>query len=91
VFFIVAHPGLGNEAFCPERPRSGNERPAFRPLPLFPVFWDVEVAQDPALVRIGHDPQLEKAVEVVMEELKKNPPPKLRRPAFPNHYPTAGK
>ena len=23
----------------------------------------------------GHDPQLEKAVQIVMEELKKNPPP----------------
>jgi tricorn protease len=52
------------------------------------VAPDVEVVQDPALVRTGHDPQLEKAVEVVMEELKKNPPPKLRRPEFPNHYPT---
>ena len=50
---------------------------------------DIEVEQDPALVRKGHDPQLEKAVEVVLEELKKNPPPKLRRPAFPNYYPTA--
>ena len=50
---------------------------------------DVEVEQDPALIRQGHDPQLEKAVEVVMEELKKNPPPKLRRPPFPNYYHTA--
>ena len=55
------------------------------------VAPDIEVVQDPALVRKGHDPQLEKAVEVVMEELKKNPPPKLRRPAFPNYYPAAGK
>ncbi|HTA70710.1 MAG TPA: PDZ domain-containing protein [Bryobacteraceae bacterium] len=55
------------------------------------VAPDIEVVQDPALVRTGHDPQLEKAVEVVMEELKKNPPLKLRRPAFPNHYPAAAK
>ena len=55
------------------------------------VAPDIEVVQDPALVRTGHDPQLEKAVEVVIEELKKNPPPKLSRPAFPNHYPTAAK
>jgi tricorn protease len=47
---------------------------------------DIEVEQDPALVRKGHDPQLEKAVEVVLEELKRNPPPKLRRPEFPNHH-----
>jgi tricorn protease len=50
------------------------------------VAPDVEVEQDPALVRQGHDPQLERAVAVVLEELKKNPPPKLRRPAFPNYY-----
>ena len=51
---------------------------------------DIEVEQDPALVRKGRDPQLEKAVEVAMEELKKNPPPTLRRPAFPNYNrPTA--
>ena len=47
---------------------------------------DIEVEQDPALVRQGRDPQLERAVEVVMEELKQNPPAKLRRPAFPNYH-----
>jgi tricorn protease len=46
---------------------------------------DFDVEQDPALVRKGRDPQLEKAVDVILEELKKSPPPKLRRPAFPNH------
>ena len=46
---------------------------------------DVEVEQDPALVRAGHDPQLEKAVEVVMEQLKKSPLPTLRRPSFPKY------
>jgi tricorn protease len=49
----------------------------------------VEVEQDPAAVRKGRDPQLEKAVEVVMEELKKSPPPKLRKPAYPNYNKTA--
>jgi tricorn protease len=47
---------------------------------------DVEVEQDPALVRQGKDPQLERAVQLVMEELKKNPPPQLRRPKFPNYH-----
>jgi tricorn protease len=51
---------------------------------------DIEVEQDPALVRKGRDPQLEKAVEVVLEELKKNPPPVLRRPAFPTYNKTKG-
>jgi tricorn protease len=47
---------------------------------------DIEVEEDPALVRKGRDPQLEKAVEIVLEEMKKNPPPTFRRPKFPNHH-----
>lgn len=50
------------------------------------VAPDIEVEQYPALIRKGQDPQLEKAVQTVMEELKKNPPPTLRRPAFPNYH-----
>ncbi len=45
---------------------------------------DIEVEMSPAAVIAGHDPQLEKAVEVLMAELKKNPPVKPKRPAFPN-------
>ena len=37
------------------------------------VSPDYEVEMNPKLVREGHDPQLEKAVEVVLEQLKKNP------------------
>jgi len=44
---------------------------------------DVEVEQAPAEVAAGHDPQLEKAIQIVMEELKKNPPKKLPRPPYP--------
>ncbi|MGQ9853269.1 MAG: S41 family peptidase, partial [Candidatus Oleimicrobiaceae bacterium] len=44
---------------------------------------DYEVEQEPAKVIAGHDPQLEKAIELVMAELEKNPPPKLRRPPYP--------
>ena len=47
---------------------------------------DIEVEMDPKLVREGHDPQLEKAVEVVMELLKKSPLPTPRRPAYPNYH-----
>ncbi len=54
------------------------------------VAPDIEVEQDPALVRQGHDPQLERAVAVALEALKKNPPPTLHRPSFPNYYPTTG-
>jgi tricorn protease len=46
---------------------------------------DIEVEYDPKAVREGHDPQLEKAVEVVMDLLNKNPVPKPRRPAYPNY------
>jgi tricorn protease len=52
---------------------------------------DIQVEQDPALVRKGRDPQLERAVEVVMEELKNNPLPVFRRPAFPNYHQTSAK
>jgi tricorn protease len=50
------------------------------------IHPDIEVEYDPALVRQGKDPQLDKAVEVVLAELAKNPPVKPRRPAFPDHY-----
>ncbi len=47
---------------------------------------DVEVELEPKAARAGHDSQLEKAVEVVMELLKKNPPPPApQHPAFPNY------
>jgi tricorn protease len=46
---------------------------------------DIVVDQDPALVRQGHDPQLEKAIEVVTQELRDNPPPQPKRPSFPNY------
>jgi len=49
------------------------------------VSPDYEVEMNPKLVRDGHDPQLEKAVEVVMEQLKKSPPNYGKRPAYPNY------
>ena len=47
---------------------------------------DIEVEHDPELVRQGKDPQLEKAIEVVLAELKKNPPKKPKRPRYPNYH-----
>jgi tricorn protease len=44
---------------------------------------DIEVEQTPKDVIAGKDPQLERAIAVVMEELKKNPPPRPTRPALP--------
>jgi tricorn protease len=45
---------------------------------------DIEVEQTPAEVIAGHDPQLEKALEVVMAELKKNPQTTPKRPPYPD-------
>jgi tricorn protease len=51
---------------------------------------DVEVEHDPALVRQGQDPQLEKAVEIVMAELAKQPGSDPKRPSFPNYQRPGG-
>jgi len=48
---------------------------------------DVEVEEDPALVRLGKEPQLERAVQLALEALAKNPPVKLKRPAYPDYGP----
>ncbi|MGI8991861.1 MAG: S41 family peptidase [Bryobacteraceae bacterium] len=50
------------------------------------VAPDIEVEYDPAAVRAGHDPQLEKAVDVLMRELKAHPAPEYKRPEFPNYH-----
>ena len=42
---------------------------------------DIEVVDRPDLVVKGHDPSLEKAIEVLMGELAKNPPQRVRTPA----------
>jgi len=47
---------------------------------------DIEVELDPKAWRQGHDLQLEKAVEVVMEALRRNSPPTPRKPAYPNYH-----
>jgi tricorn protease len=51
---------------------------------------DVEVEMDPNSVRDGHDPQLERAVQVALEQLKQHPVPEPHRPAFPNYQRPAG-
>jgi tricorn protease len=47
---------------------------------------DIEVSLDPAAVRQGRDPQLEKAIEVVMQELAANPPQQFKRPTYPDYH-----
>jgi tricorn protease len=47
---------------------------------------DIDVELDPAPWRQGHDAQLEKAIEVVMQELKEHPLPEIKRPPYPNYH-----
>jgi tricorn protease len=46
---------------------------------------DIEIEHDPELVRQGHDPQLEKAIQQILAELDQNPPKKLVRPESPKY------
>ncbi|REJ75676.1 MAG: protease [Acidobacteria bacterium] len=48
------------------------------------VAPDIEVEFDPEAWRAGRDPQLEKAVEWLLEELEKNPPKTYKRPPYPD-------
>ena len=50
------------------------------------VAPDYEVEITPKDWASGHDPQLERAVALVMEALKKSPLPVAKRPAFPNYH-----
>ncbi len=54
------------------------------------VAPDIDVELDPQAWRAGHDPQLEKAVAVVLEELKQSHARKPKRPAYPNYHKKAG-
>jgi tricorn protease len=47
---------------------------------------DIEVENDPSSVAAGHDRQLERAVEVTMEALKKNPVTIPDHPPYPNYH-----
>jgi len=47
---------------------------------------DIEVENDPASVAAGHDRQLEKAVEVTLEALKKNPVVIPEHPPYPSYH-----
>ena len=51
------------------------------------VAPDVTVWQNPAQTRKGHDPQLERAIEIALHKLKQNPPPTFKRPPWRNYHP----
>lgn len=46
---------------------------------------DVVVEQDPKAIAEGHDPQLEKAVSIALEELARHPNPEPHKPAYPRY------
>ena len=48
---------------------------------------DIEVEQTPKDILAGRDPQLEKAIEVALAALAKNPPAAPQRPPFPVRVP----
>lgn len=48
------------------------------------VYPDIEVIDRPEELAKGNDPSIEKAVEVLLEELKVNPRPKVTTPTPPN-------
>ncbi|MFL6216043.1 MAG: PDZ domain-containing protein [Blastocatellia bacterium] len=50
------------------------------------VAPDLEVEMDPAAWRTGHDPQLERAIAYLLDELKKNPQQKPKLPPYPNYH-----
>jgi tricorn protease len=47
---------------------------------------DVAVEQDPKAISEGHDPQLEKAVSLALDELKNEPQHEVQRPVYPNYH-----
>ncbi len=47
---------------------------------------DVDVDLEPAAWSQGRDAQLEKAIEVVMQQLKEHPLPEIKRPPYPNYH-----
>jgi tricorn protease len=48
------------------------------------VYPDIEVVDRPEQLAKGIDPGVEKAVEVLLKELEKNPPKKVKSPAGPD-------
>jgi tricorn protease len=53
------------------------------------VAPDVEVEMNPMQVAAGHDPQLERAVAIAMEQLQKTPAAEPRKPEYPNYHPVS--
>ncbi|MFA5588612.1 MAG: hypothetical protein WC987_07570, partial [Mariniphaga sp.] len=48
------------------------------------VYPDIEVVDRPEQLAKGEDPSIEKAVEVLLRQLKENPVKKVKKPQPPN-------
>ncbi|MEW6156126.1 MAG: PDZ domain-containing protein [Verrucomicrobiota bacterium] len=44
---------------------------------------DIAVVDDPGLMAKGSDPQLERAIQEVLKQLKQKPPPEIKKPSYP--------
>ncbi|HJS91668.1 MAG TPA: PDZ domain-containing protein [Steroidobacteraceae bacterium] len=51
------------------------------------VSPEVTVWQDPKAMREGHDPQLERAVQIAVQQLEAHPLPHYQRPPWLNYHP----
>lgn len=51
------------------------------------VAPNIEVWQNPAKVHQGQDPQLDRAVQVALKQLRENPPKHYTRPPWRNYHP----
>ncbi len=45
---------------------------------------DIELFDDPTLIQAGREPMIEEAVKYILNELKKNPPKKVKKPVGPD-------
>jgi tricorn protease len=50
------------------------------------VAPDIEIDDDPKSVAEGHDLQLERAVTLLLNQLKRNPPQPLKAPTYPDYH-----
>lgn len=87
--------GIGPYVYTPRLIDGGNiqlpNRAAYNPdgtswgIENIGVIPDYEVEITPKDVRAGRDPQVEKAIQVAMEEIKKNTPVSPKKPKYPVH------
>ena len=54
------------------------------------VAPDVEAELDPKAIHDGHDPQLERAVAIAIQQMKDHPAPVPHRPPYPNYNSSKG-